>query len=111
MNKWLNYALPLHRVREMGYQHRIMDLLDERLLNKDELREFLTLLFGESALRDAPDIHADWKGFYRVLENVVAAEGREWNPHTRKRGPWIDMKQLKKLYAPRRGFLGLGSKK
>jgi len=26
-NKWLNYALPLHRCREMGYYHRLFDLL------------------------------------------------------------------------------------
>jgi len=109
-NRWLNYALPLHRCREMGYQHRIFDLLDERLLNKDELREFLTLLFGDSALRNAPDIHANWKGFCSVLENVVKAEAQEWNPHTKKRGPWIDMKQLKKLYAPKRGLFGFGKK-
>ena len=110
-NKWLNYALPLHRVREAGYQHRIFDLLDERLLNKDELREFLGLLFGDAAFRNAPDIHANWKGFYRVLESVVASEGKEWNPYTKKRGPWIDMKQLKKLYAPKRGLFGLGGQK
>lgn len=39
-NPWLNYALPMHRCREMGYHHRIFDLLDERLLTKDEVHEF-----------------------------------------------------------------------
>ena len=39
-NKWLNYALPLHRLREMGCHHRVFDLIDERQLNKSELRYF-----------------------------------------------------------------------
>jgi hypothetical protein len=30
-NPWLNYALPLHRIREMGMHHRLFDFLDERL--------------------------------------------------------------------------------
>jgi len=47
-NKFLNYyALPLHQCREMGCQHIhvIFNFLDERLLSKDELRDFF---FGSS---------------------------------------------------------------
>jgi hypothetical protein len=97
-NRWLNYALPLHRCREMGYHHRIFDLLDERLLNKDELYEFLCLLFGKDALQSAPDIHADWSGFCNVLSKVVQQQGREWNPRTRRLGPWVDMQILNSTY-------------
>jgi hypothetical protein len=107
VNAWMNYALPLHRCREMGYQHRIFDLLDERLLNKDELREFLVLMFGEAAFRHAPDIHTNWKGFAAIFEQVVQTEGKVWNPITRKVGPWIDLKQLNKMYRPKRqGWFG-----
>merc|ERR1712232_568792 len=28
-NKWLNYALPLHHSREMGFHHRLFDILNE----------------------------------------------------------------------------------
>jgi hypothetical protein len=111
VNSWLNYALPLHRCREMGYQHRLFDLLDERTLNKDELYEFLTLLFGASSFRNAPDINSDWNGFYKVLKNVVQTESQEWNPKTKRRGPWIDMNQLSKVYGVKRGFLGFGGKR
>lgn len=97
-NKWLNYALPLHRCREMGYHHRIFDLLDERLLTKDEMLEYMKLLFGAVELADAPDIHADWKGFTSYLGNVVTAHARQWNPISLKMDPWIDMKQLEKAY-------------
>ena len=82
----------------MGYHHRVFDLLDERLLNKDELREFLELLFGGTQLGTAPDIHTDWKGFVSVLKEVVKSEPMQWNPTTKKIGPWIDLKQLEKSY-------------
>ena len=98
VNKWLNYALPLHRCREMGYHHRIFDLLDERLLNKDELVEFLKLLFGENSFVNIPDIHEDWKGFCKGLEKVLQKHGGQWNPNTHKMGYWVDMKNLKKAY-------------
>jgi hypothetical protein len=72
--------------------------LDERLLNKDELREFLELLFGAPKLGTAPDIHTDWKGFVSVLKEVIKAEPEQWNPATKKVGPWIDIKKLEKCY-------------
>lgn len=111
VNKWLNYALPLHRCREMGYQHRLFDLLDERPLTKDELYEFLTLLFGASAFRSAPDINTNWTGFYNVLKNVVQTERSEWNPRTGRRTPWIDMKELSKTYGVKKGLFGFGGKR
>jgi len=108
-NKWLNYALPLHRAREMGFKHRIFDLLDERLLNKDELQEFMVLVFGQEAMAEAPDIHSDWKGFVHVLTRVMKSEGKEYNPVTKKLDWWIDIKQLERCYGG--GFRLFGKKK
>jgi hypothetical protein len=102
-NKWLNYGLPLHRCREMGYNHRIFDLLDERLLNRDELRQFLTLLLGRSAMERAPDPNVDWSGFSAAVAQAVRAEKRQWNPVTRRAEPWVDLKQLEKAYG-KKGF-------
>lgn len=60
-NPWLNYALPLHRLREMGYQHRSFDMLDERAFTLGELREFCGLLLGNGNVTDElPDPAADW---------------------------------------------------
>jgi len=101
-NAWLNYATPLHRCREMGYHHRIFDLLDERLLNADELREFLQLLFGHSAIEEFPDLYLDWKGFVSNLQALVARQDNHYNPLAAKPTPWIDMKQLEKSF----GHLG-----
>jgi hypothetical protein len=108
-NPWLNYALPMHRCREMGYQHRIFDLLDERLLNKDELVIFLKLLFGDQAMASCPDIHDNFQGFFLSLSRVVKDAGKQYNPNTRMTDFWIDMKQLEKNYGgakKRRGLFG-----
>ena len=97
-NPFLNYTLPLHRCREMGYHSRVFDLLDERRLNKDELRELLVLLFGAGSLDGAPDVHTNWKGFVERVSEIVRKEEKQWNPMTKKLTPWIDMKKLNKCY-------------
>ena len=60
-NPWLNYGLPLHRMREMGYHHRIFDMMDERPFTYEELREFCSLLLIDRSPSDElPDPSADW---------------------------------------------------
>lgn len=109
-NGWLNYGLPIHRTREMGYQHRIFDLLDERTLNKDEVKEFLELMFGRDAFVGAPDVHEDWRGYQKVLTRVVKAQKLQWNPRTQKMEPWVDVKKLDKIFSERIGlFSRMGS--
>jgi hypothetical protein len=109
-NSWLNYGLSLHRCREMGTQHRLFDLLDERQLNRDEVKEFLEILFGPASLEFAPDVHTDWKGFIKVVTRLVKQHPQEWNPRTKKNEPWVDVKKLEKCFLERRGLLAkLGS--
>ena len=95
-NRWLNYALPLHRIREMGFNHKLFDLLDERALTKDELLSFFALIFGE--FDGIPDPQIDWKGFVNHITTAVNQERRQWNPIKKKMMPWIDMKELSKKY-------------
>ena len=97
-NKWLNYALPLHRCREMGCHNRLFDFLDERSLTLDELRDFLCFLFGDEAFSSAPHPHTDWKGFAQHVDRVVRNEQEQWNPVKQKVMPWINMKKLNKMY-------------
>ena len=61
-NPWLNYALQLHRLREMGYHHRVFDMMDERPFTHEELREYCTLLLLDesSSEEELPDPSADW---------------------------------------------------
>jgi hypothetical protein len=97
-NKWLNYALPMHRIREMGFSHRLFDLLDERPLTKDELREFFFLLFGADKFDGVPDPEIDWKMFCDHISVIVNNEQKQWNIIRKRVAPWIDMKKLDKVY-------------
>eukprot|EP00543_Licmophora_paradoxa_P000481 CAMPEP_0202445096 /NCGR_PEP_ID=MMETSP1360-20130828/3979_1 /ASSEMBLY_ACC=CAM_ASM_000848 /TAXON_ID=515479 /ORGANISM="Licmophora paradoxa, Strain CCMP2313" /LENGTH=400 /DNA_ID=CAMNT_0049061249 /DNA_START=81 /DNA_END=1283 /DNA_ORIENTATION=+ len=97
-NKWLNYALPLHRLREMGYHNRLFDLLDERQLTPDELKEFMRILFGKDAFDGVPDPQADWVSFRKSVEVMLRSEKNQWNPIRKKVMPWIDIKKLEKSY-------------
>lgn len=98
-NPWLNYGLCLHRIREMGFHHRLFDLLDERRLNLDELKEFFILLFGPHEFDGAPDPSLDFKAFLYRVNVAVNKEEKLWNPVTSKMSPWIDMKKLKSCYS------------
>jgi len=102
-NKWINYALPLHRCREMGYHHRLFDLMDERKLTKDEVRDYFVFLFGEESMASVPNIHADWKGFLSGTQMLLQRESKQWNPVTKAMGPWIDLKQLNRSFGNGRG--------
>jgi len=99
-NKWLNYTLALHRCREMGYYHRLFDLLDERLLTKGELREFCYILFGSDAFDSVPDAEADWEGFLKAISNIVENEKEQWNPMKKSPQKLIDLKVLSMVYNP-----------
>lgn len=98
-NPWLNYGLCLHRIREMGFHHRLFDLLDERRLNLDELREFFFLLFGPDEFDGAPDPNLDFKAFVHYVSMAAHKEDKLWNPVTSKMAHWIDMKKLKSCYS------------
>ena len=87
-NPWLNYNLLLHRVREMGQEHALFDLLDERPFSRLEIREFCTLLFG---VQEWPD---DWKEFLRAIQVIQELEKKQINPRTQKHEPWIDTGRL-----------------
>jgi len=100
LNFWLNYSVPLHRAREIGYNNRLFDLLDERKLTKDELGEFLELIFGKGLFDNAPNMHTDWNGYVSFFEeSVLSKEPMQWNPHSRKMESWIDVRKLKACYA------------
>lgn len=99
-NPWLNYALPLHRMREMGFYHKLFDLLDERSLTKDELRDFFRLLYGvdSDALDGLPDPQVDWDKFVDCIDRETSKAGLQWNPITKRMTPWIDIGKLDRKY-------------
>jgi len=100
-NGWLNYSLPLHRCREMGFHNRIMDLLDERALTLGELRDLCLLLFGHEHADGVPDPEADFKGFQKSIEGILemSEAGRnQWDPLRKKVLPFVDLKKMKRSY-------------
>jgi hypothetical protein len=92
-NPWLNYALVLHRLREMGMQgsSALFDLLDERPFTRDEIRDFCGLLFGTDLL---PDPWYDWDNFVAEVDRLQQREALHWNPLKDAMVPWIDIEQL-----------------
>mmetsp|Transcript_10432 Transcript_10432/g.21442 ORF Transcript_10432/g.21442 Transcript_10432/m.21442 type:complete len:329 (+) Transcript_10432:99-1085(+) len=97
-NKWLNYALPLHRCREVGFQHRLFDLLDERKFTVTEIQEFCAILFGNTAVETWPDPALQWKDFAECLKVQLAHEREHWDPTKGKMAPWINVRLLTQIY-------------
>lgn len=97
-NKWLNYTLPLHRLREMGFHDRVFDLLDERTLTLEELRIFCSILFGMEKFDAVADPAIDWPGFLSDIRNLLNDEECLYNPIKRKVEPLLDLKKLNKTY-------------
>merc|ERR1712151_1373584 len=94
---WLNYALPLHRLREMGYQNLIFNMLDEMKLDKCDLRDFCSLLFGKEIF-DNPFPSLDWEGFVNCIDLLQRKEELQWNPIRKKFKPWISLNKLNHAY-------------
>lgn len=100
-NKWLNYGLPIHRMREMGFYHKLFDLLDERKLMKDELRDFFRIMFGDAKMAGIPDPQVNWNGFCDHIGNILQSESKQWNPLTKRMEPWVNLRRLRREYATR----------
>jgi Mg-chelatase subunit ChlD len=99
-NAWLNYGLPLHRMRELGFHSKLLDLMDERRLTMDELRDFFGILFGNGAMQNVPDPQADWTAFVQAIDKLNRKEIKTWNPISKRVESWIDMSRLKSIYGP-----------
>jgi len=93
-NKWLNYALPLHRMREMGFYHRLFDLIDERPLDKGELVDFFYLIYGADAMDGIPNPQLDWPGFLDRIAYLTKKEKLQWNPIKKRMMPLVDIRSL-----------------
>lgn len=95
-NPWLNYALPLHQFRELGFAIPVFDELDERALSLSELHQLCALLFQTQ--QPLPDPSINWLNFLRGLHQVMSRENMHFNPITKTVGPWIDLRRLHFVY-------------
>jgi len=98
-NPWLNYALILHRMREMGQYHELFNALDERSFTREEIRDFCVLLFGDKAqeafgpkknLQEADE----WASFAEKVADLQQNEKMHRNPRTNGMAPWINTDEL-----------------
>jgi hypothetical protein len=96
VNPWLNYALILHRMREMGQEHRLFDLLDERPFHRTEIRDFVCcMLFGRTSdHRWNVNDRVEWALFVQEVDRWQEREPLQWNPLTKSMAPWIDAQAL-----------------
>jgi len=93
---------PIYRLRELGFYHRVFDMIDERQLTKGELRSLCVLLFGQANFDGVPDPAVDWKGFFKEVEKILGKEKSYWNPISKKVTPLLDLKQLNKAYGDKK---------
>jgi len=97
-NKWLNYALPLHRMREMGFHNRLFDLIDERRLRTGELRDYCMFIFGKEKYDGSPNPEVAFRAFRKHISKVLKTEKTYWNPMKRVEKPLLDLKKVSKAY-------------
>lgn len=97
-NKWVNYALPLHRAREMGVKHRMFDLVIERKLTLSEVKEYFAFLFGKEDIEVLPDPCEDFDGFLACASKFLAKQPNSYNPIKKKVMPLVDLKKLASDY-------------
>lgn len=98
-NPWINYSLPLHRMRELGFQHRIFDLLDERRLTVSELRDYCMLVFGAGSFDGVPEPETDFKGFLRALDRIMKKEKLQWHAVKKRMKPLLSLKKMSEMYS------------
>jgi len=101
-NSFLNYTLHIHRLREMGFHHRVFDMIDERPLTKGELRDLCVLIFGIGNFDGVPDPDVNWKGFLNEIKTMMAKEKTAWNPMKKKVMPLLDVKKMDKVYGDKK---------
>jgi len=96
-NPWLNYALILHRIREMGQaDNLLLDLLDERPFTSWEIQEFCQLLFWGTPEEE----EEDWNAFLQKMNDIQQKESYlQWNPITQSMSQWIDTNKLASLFS------------
>lgn len=98
LNPWLNYTLPTHRMREMGIQNKLFDLLDERKFTLTEVYEFCIILFGAREFDSVPDPEVDFNGFMKKLSHILDKQRGQWNPILKKSKPLVDLKEISRIY-------------
>eukprot|EP00539_Tryblionella_compressa_P004662 CAMPEP_0178752406 /NCGR_PEP_ID=MMETSP0744-20121128/11049_1 /TAXON_ID=913974 /ORGANISM="Nitzschia punctata, Strain CCMP561" /LENGTH=240 /DNA_ID=CAMNT_0020406129 /DNA_START=151 /DNA_END=873 /DNA_ORIENTATION=+ len=98
-NPWLHYGYPLHLCREEGICIKAIESLSQRPLNATEVLEVTGYLFGEAVdERQILSNTAELRAFRKRIVGLNKENGVLWSPIKKKFVPWIDLKQLDKIY-------------
>jgi len=101
-NPWINYTLPLHRMREVGFQNRVFDLLDERALLPSEAKEFCVILFGIDRFDGVPDPEENPDKFLTCVKEMMDVEQTSWHPIKKVQAQRLDINKMRKTYGEAR---------
>ncbi len=104
VNPWINYGLPLQRLREFGVKVKELDMIDERKLTTQQMIKYLSILFNcEVSTIPQPDF--DWGTFEKWVKDNNTKVQNTFNPNSSKNSPepWINISQLNACYNPNAG--------
>ena len=96
-NSWLNYAEPLHRVREWGSHYKEFDLLDEGKLCDDHIRTVCALILGGDINR-YPDLSTDAYAFADFVKRILTNVANVMNPCKKDLRPWVNVDKLRTIH-------------
>jgi len=98
VNRWLNYSIHLHRIRENGAHIKCFDYLDERQLTPGELRPAMVAIFG-GKLDDYPMPELDIDGFCKKVSTEMNRVKQIYDPIKNKYVDQCNINDLKKAAA------------
>jgi hypothetical protein len=94
VNRWLNYGVPMHRMREWGVHLRELDLIDEQQLSATQILSILGHILDVEK-RNIPPPQVDWGAFLAFIKPKLAEVGPVYNPVTRRIEPWVNVGRLR----------------
>ena len=104
VNPWLNYGMPLQRLREFGVKVKELDLIDERLLSTEQMLKILSMIF-DKPVKEIPPPDFDWATFEEWVNLQNRSVTHTYNPNTASKAlePWVNIKNLRNCYNPNAG--------
>jgi len=98
VNPWLAYGPALHRLREWGSPHKLLDMLDETPFSLDQCQQMMALVLGADAVDALGAMplftSSDAPAYAAELGRVQARQAPVWDPLRQRRGPWFDAARL-----------------
>ena len=96
-NPWVNYCLPIQRIREFGFHDKVFDLIDERLLSRSDLRAYIAILTNKS-VREVPDPSLDWLAFSKYADEAIRPLGKLYDPNKKRPAKLVDLAVMATSY-------------